>query len=968
MLWNNLRDTRQTAIAAMYKTLRSGNTFNFNAIETRFENAQHKWPEAIWNEDAKVKYFDPLTNPDPGKEPTDFYLPMCQGSKEQQRKQWLERRFAYMDSKWNAGDALVQVIQLRGYAKSDITVTPYIDLYPSVKYGSYLVQTRGVANTAYTLTCPLDNVNDTEIYIYSAKWVKSVGDLSGLKVGIADFSFATNIQEVKVGDSSQSYDNPNLKSLSFGGNTLLKKIDARNCSGLGTDEQKNIDVSGCTILEEAYFDGTAIQGLTLPNGGVVKKVHLPSTITNLTILNQKNITELVVGSYANITTLRIENSNVNTKSMLNSIVVTSQQIPRVRLIGFAWECEDATEISGLLDKLDTMRGLDESGNNVESAQVSGTIHTSALTGAQVAAFNARYPYVTVTADSIASYLTYKTYDGETTIKTVTCLNGVPQENAPSVPSRANSSDGHYSYTGIGWNTAQDSQTADPSAITDVIADRTVYAAYTWVVRTYTVLWKNADNTTLETDSNVPWGTTPTYDGTTPTYDGETSTGWNPVPAPITGDTTYTATYLPTYMATFVRDSSDGGGTLYSHKFAEGTTPVYSGNTPTTTKGDSTDFTFVGWTPALAPIYAATTYTAVFRDNRAATVQYLKKTMSTYESQTNTKFGQYGLAYQSSLTSAKAPATTVEQYAFYQCTNLSVVDLSATSGAVTINANAFNGLSKLEHVIIRSSTMATLSATSAFTGTKIATGDGAIYVPTELVATYKANANWANYFIAPISSYPLSEFSSITDSWATIIANNNYATDYKIGDTKLLDIGTFGKYYMELVAMDEDNKADNSGKARMTWIMKDLMNDTHNMNSTSTTAGGWESSAMRTWLRETVMPQIQSDVRTAIVPVTKVSSTYENSALVKDGQTTTDTVWIPGAREIFNNTNCETTGAVYSTKFNSQNARVKKRSGSLDNWWLRSASNANCFRCVNGYGSEDYNYANNSSGVAIGFCI
>ena len=64
---------------------------------------------------------------------------MLQGAKAEQRKWWLYNRFRYMDSKWNAGDALRQVIQLRGYAKADVTLTPYTDIYPTVKYASYLV-------------------------------------------------------------------------------------------------------------------------------------------------------------------------------------------------------------------------------------------------------------------------------------------------------------------------------------------------------------------------------------------------------------------------------------------------------------------------------------------------------------------------------------------------------------------------------------------------------------------------------------------------------------------------------------------------------------------------------------------------------------------------------------------------------------------------------------------------------------
>ena len=55
-------------------------------------------------------------------------------------------RFRYMDSKYNAGDSLSDVITVRGYAKANITVTPYADVYASIKYGSYLVQTRAARN------------------------------------------------------------------------------------------------------------------------------------------------------------------------------------------------------------------------------------------------------------------------------------------------------------------------------------------------------------------------------------------------------------------------------------------------------------------------------------------------------------------------------------------------------------------------------------------------------------------------------------------------------------------------------------------------------------------------------------------------------------------------------------------------------------------------------------------------------
>lgn len=842
ILWCNIRDAYPAEIIQMYQRLRSAGTLSYSTVEQRYEDHQSKWCEAIWMEDAWFKYIDPLINPDVGKEPTAVYLPMMQGSKEEQRKWWLINRFKYMDSKWNAGDALSQVIQLRGYAKANITVTPYFDIYPTARYGGYLVKERGEHNKPSELVCPIDTLNDTEIYIYSAPQLKSVGDLAPLKVGFADFSMATRLQNIKIGDSSASYENTNLYSLSLGSNKLLKTLDVRNCSGLGDTSleghtQTTVDLSGCEIIEEVYFDGTKIQGVTLPNGGVLRTLSLPSTITSLVVRNQNKIQTFAVenNDYSNITTLRIENcsSAIPVLDILSEIPTNS----RVRLIGFTTSVNSTTEVEDFYDYLDTMRGLDESGGNVDTAQVSGTITgLQNITGAWLAEMNERYPFITIEYEHITSNLYYYNYDGTTLLNTETIVDG-GNGTYNGTPSRTATA--QYTFAFVGWSLEQDAQTADSNATKNVSADRNIYAAYSRTLRAYTVYWRNVDNTLLETDTNVNYGSMPQYNGATPTYQGRTSIGWSPSVSSVVGDVTYTATYVPTYQVNFYNDN--GTTLLQTVTVEEGSTAVYTGATPTSSEDAS--LAWLGW-------------------------------------------------------------------------------------AINKNAN------KADAVLTNIQSNMTVYA--AF--------ESAV------------------------------EDAEITDSWDTIINNIDYSTKYKIGNYKPLDLGTEGTVNMQIVAMDADDKADGTGKAKITWISKDLLATTHRMNPVKVantegtgTLGGWEKSEMRTYLKETIKPLIPETVRNAIVPVTKVSNAYQASDETAFQQTTVDDVWIPGHREVFNSTNYDKTGAVYSDKFKDASSRIKKHNGSVRLWWLRSAGNASGFRFVSSYGSDDNNRASNAIGVALGFC-
>lgn len=1064
VIWKNIRAAFSNELQTMYRNLRSTGALSYAKVEQMFEEHQGKWAEAIYNEDAQFKYILPFINDNAN------YLYMLLGSKAEQRKWWLYNRFRYIDSKYIAGDARTDTIFLRPYAVDDITITPYADIYATVAWDATITQERASRGSSVTLECPYQSMNGNIVIVYSSSQLASIGDLSGLKVGQIDISNATRLQSLKVGDSDPSYSNSNLYSITFGSNVLMQTIDLRNCTGLGDTTmqghtQTTVDISGCSIIENAYFDGTKITGITLPNGGVLKKLHLPATISNLTILNQGAITEFVMPSYDNVSTLRLENvsSAIDSKTILNTIANNPNVVnPRIRIMGFAWEAEDAEEISEIFDELDNMRGLDQNGNNLDNCResVSGTIHAPSLTGDDLADFNARYPHITVTATNLLTYLTYKTWDGSSTVSTVECLNGVPQSASPTIPSRADSADGHYSYTAVGWNTSMDATTNDSSCITNVTTNRTVYAAYTPIVKTYTVLWKNSNGTTLETDNNVAWGTVPTYNGATPvdpSGQGSPFVTWTPTIVAITGNTTYTATYKPVWTVTF--KSQDGATTLQTKQVIDGNTASYTGTTPT--NPDQT--TFLGWSNSmnssnadavLTNIQANKTVYAAFEslvedieitdtwdqiianiDNGTYSTAYklgnykpldLGSTYGTvnmqivaFDSDVATAGGTAPITFvakelllQKSMMNYNAPSNAwVDNntlrpllnntilplipsnirnrmvvvnktcYDYSQSTNVSVEklwipsfrEMCGSGGAREDSGVIYDTIFKNDSDKIKIITGET-SATAYW----LRTGDKNSSFKSVAI---KSNGDYNWYYPGDTKgicigfclgySYPTP---TITDTWSEIFAaesDGTYSTKYSVGDTAVAVIDN-RPYLMQIVAMDSDVRADgdttiNNGKAKISWLMKDLLSATYQkMNDTSTNTNGWAATLMRSWLRDTILPTIDSTIRSNIVEVNKTYYDKTSSST----KTQVDTVWIPSAKEMTGGTSYyESSGVDYTELFSSNTARIKKIDGIAASYWLRTAYSNNVFRFRNIHtnGDIDSNNADNRYGVCIGFC-
>lgn len=483
--WCNLRDAFYSELSSMYNTLRSiasGVQYSYPYVEGIFETHQSYWCANIFNQDAQFKYLDPLYN-----DGDEGYLEMLQGSKAEQRKWWLYNRFKYLDSKYVAGDSRTQVITLRGYAVGNITVTPYADIYTVVNWAnSYQTRQRVFKGDSYTHVCPLSQLNDTEIYIYTAPQIKSVGDLSSLYVGYANFSLATKLTEIILGSSAEGYNNYRAYALTVGNNTLLKKVDATNCSGLGDTtqeghDQTSVDFSGCTNIEEIYLGGTNILSVNLPVGSTIQKLVLPGTITSLIVRNQINVTQFTCPDTSKITTLWLDNvsAQFDALAILDTIPVGS----RVRLFNFTWTLNSEDEVVALVDKLDAMSGLDGTGGNLPKAQVYATIVLPRKNQWLEDYVHANYPEITLQAATIGKAVVYYDYDGSF-VHCETVPSGTP---AQSPPTMTREPDPTLTYAFDGWADTIDGA-VDPTILDSITDDTDVFAHYAASTRYYTVLY------------------------------------------------------------------------------------------------------------------------------------------------------------------------------------------------------------------------------------------------------------------------------------------------------------------------------------------------------------------------------------------------------------------------------------------------------------------------------------------------
>lgn len=557
VFFRRIRKLMYSQLAAMYLSRETANAWSATGLINEFDNWQNQFCEELWRLDTERKYYRTYYG---GTK--RFLETMMNGRKRYHRRQWERDQEAYMGTKYVSANVKRDQIMFRCNTpigavvtpNYDLSIIPYSDMYLSVLYGNSLapIQIRAKAGQTYTIRTPdgFTTMDDTAILIYCASRIQALNDLSGCYIHDNDFSKASKLQKLTIGNNTPGYSNAFMTGLNIGNNTLLQELNIRNCPNL----IGSINLTSCGNLERLYAEGTAITGVTFATSGKIVSAYLPDTINTLTMKNLNYLTDLQV-SCDNLETLTEENSVVDERALVEDAIDTLQTL---RLTGINWVLPDTAILNQIL--------------KMDSSYLSGYVYISGpIRNQEIESYSSKWPDLTVEFDAknlVTQYLA--TYINADDKNTVLYQVYVDRGSAPPDPYAEKwiekptlSEDAQYTYEfgtttdgnyvlGSGWDEIN----------SEMLSSRTVTAVYTKTPRTYTVTWYAREGLPLGS-ATASYGSEVTYTGDIPTNETEESSyiynvfaGWNASTGFITGDTDVYAIWERAYLPVEGKDMKD----------------------------------------------------------------------------------------------------------------------------------------------------------------------------------------------------------------------------------------------------------------------------------------------------------------------------------------------------------------------------------------------------------------------------
>ncbi len=223
----------------------------------------------------------------------------------------------------------------------------------------------------------------------------------------------------------------------------------------------------------------------------------------------------------------------------------------------------------------------------------------------------------------------------------------------------------------------------------------------------------------------------------------------------------------------------------------------------------------------------------------------------------------------------------------------------------------------------------------------------------------------------------------TDSWSTIVkaVQENNIGKYNVGDTKEIDMGTYGTHTLRIANKSTPSECSTEGFSQtacgFVLEFQDIIT-TSKMNTAYSNTGGWNNAEMNTFINNNIYNSLPNELKEIIIDTIVVSSYGKNDTA---NFTTTNKLYLLAPKEIYTDY-AETTDTAkdltrildyYKEKrvtMNSYANAIKYNNSTATWWWLRNApsSNSGNFFGVNVTGILNNNYAHFVGGVSPAFRI
>ena len=224
----------------------------------------------------------------------------------------------------------------------------------------------------------------------------------------------------------------------------------------------------------------------------------------------------------------------------------------------------------------------------------------------------------------------------------------------------------------------------------------------------------------------------------------------------------------------------------------------------------------------------------------------------------------------------------------------------------------------------------------------------------------------------------------SDSWDTIISavKKGNISKYNVGDTKTIDMGTYGTHTLRIANTSTPSECSRTGFSQTAcgFVLEfaDIIIE-HTMNGTTTNAGGWPATTMRTFVNNDIYNAIPDEIKNAIIDTTVVSGHGKSDT---ENFTSTDKLYLLSTAEVWSQGSSNTISTDTArdntrqldyyknlgTSTSNYSGAIKKNGTNIDFCWLRVASSryTDHFYGVNGAGRYSNSTASYTYGVSPAF--